>query len=73
MKSVLKYGTSLLIAALLIFSGCKKKNSGICQCKFKTGEEQVSNLQNLNDKAAQDSCDVISWYAKKFDGYCHLK
>jgi hypothetical protein len=60
-------------ALLLIASGCKKKEKGVCYCSYVSGDKKEFNLNALSRSQQIDSCYVLDGYAEGFGGECELK
>ena len=74
MRSLLKCGVgSLLLVFTLTATSCSKKESGVCYCKYVSGDKKEFNLTNLDRSRAQDSCSKIDRNANAFGGECDLK
>lgn len=67
----------LLIPLLtIVFLGgmsCKKKESGICYCKYFSGDKTEYDLRSLSRSQQIDSCYVLDGLAEGFAGDCSLK
>lgn len=63
----------LLCLAVITFGSCSKKKSGVCYCKYVSGDKKEFNLTSLNRDRAQDSCNVLDRNAGAFGGECKLK
>ncbi len=72
MKSVCSY-LSVFAITLIVATGCSKKESGVCYCKYLSGDKKEYNLTNLDRSKAQDSCNTLDGYAEAFAGDCSLK
>lgn len=73
MRSLLKLSTVAAFALALAATGCKKKESGVCYCKYVSGDKKEFNLTSLDRSRAQDSCSKIDRNANAFGGECDLK
>lgn len=65
----------ILIACgtLPVMTGCKKKRSGVCYCKYLSGDKKEFDLTSLDRGKAEDSCAVLNRNASAFAGDCDLK
>lgn len=66
----------LLVAILIgciVITSCKKKQTGVCYCKYLSGDKKEYNLQGLDRAKQQDSCNTLNGYASAFAGDCKLK
>lgn len=52
---------------------CKKKEAGVCYCKYVSGDKKEFDLKSLSRSAAIDSCAVLDKNANGFGGECDLK
>jgi hypothetical protein len=52
---------------------CKKKESGICYCKYLSGDKKEYDLRSLSRSQQIDSCYVLDGLAEGFAGDCSLK
>jgi hypothetical protein len=63
--------------AILLFStiaySCNKKESGVCYCKYLSGDKKEYNLKSLTRSQQIDSCYVLDGLANGFAGDCELK
>ncbi|RYE26444.1 MAG: hypothetical protein EOP51_00375 [Sphingobacteriales bacterium] len=66
-------GAAIIALTTLTITGCSKKEDGVCYCKYLSGDKKEYNLKNLDDRKAQDSCNVLDGYAEAFAGDCSLK
>jgi hypothetical protein len=65
---------AILFACIIFLApGCKKKETGVCYCKYLSGDKKEFNLTSLTRSQAIDSCYVLNGYAKAFAGDCKLK
>ncbi len=65
---------TLMVPAVLLNTGCKKKKSGVCYCKYLSGDKKEYDLTMLERSKAEDSCNnVLNGYASAFAGDCKLK
>ncbi|MBL7711837.1 MAG: hypothetical protein JNL13_05210 [Chitinophagaceae bacterium] len=71
MRKVIVYTAAMLFAGLL--PACKKKESGVCYCKYLSGDKKEFNLTGLPRSQQIDSCYVLDGYAEAFAGDCDLK
>lgn len=71
-KMILNY-SFIAIAGVLLFSSCKKKESGVCYCHYLSGDKKEYNLSTLTRSQQVDSCYVLDGYAEAFAGDCDLK
>lgn len=69
-----------VLSAMIVFStcavlatGCSKKKSGVCYCKYLSGDKKEFDLRSLDRGRAQDSCNVLDNNARAFAGDCELK
>jgi len=62
-----------LTGAVVSFTSCSKKKSGVCYCKYVSGDKKEFDLSNLERNRAQDSCNVLDNNAHAFGGECDLK
>lgn len=72
MKQLLCACLVLCLSAMLT-TGCSKKESGICYCKYLSGDKKEFDLRALDRGRAQDSCNVLNKNAAAFAGDCSLK
>lgn len=63
----------LLIATAISVTSCSKKKSGVCYCKYLSGDKKEYDLTGMDRSKAQDSCQVLNGYASAFAGDCKLK
>jgi len=64
----------MILFAGIAATGCKKKKSGICYCKYLSGDKKEFNMTMLDRAKAEDSCNrVINNNASAFAGSCELK
>ncbi len=63
----------LTCVTLSAATSCKKKEAGICYCKYVSGDEKQFDLKALNDDAARDSCNILNRNANAFGGDCDIK
>lgn len=73
MRSLLNFSVVALFAISVSTTGCKKKESGVCYCKYVSGDKKEFNLTSLDRNRAQDSCSKIDRNANAFGGECDLK
>lgn len=59
--------------AAILFSACKKKESGVCYCSYLSGDKKEFNLSGLSRSQQIDSCYVLDGNAEAFAGDCKLK
>ena len=57
----------------LLFSSCNKKQSGVCYCKYVSGDKKEFDLNYLPENQRQDTCNLYSDNASHFGGSCSLK
>lgn len=62
-----------LCISFAALTGCSKKKSGVCYCKYLSGDKKEFDLTSLDRGRAQDSCRVLDGYANAFAGDCSLK
>jgi hypothetical protein len=62
----------ILLFSSIVYS-CKKKESGVCYCKYLSGDKKEYNLTSLPRSQQIDSCYVLDGLAKGFAGDCDLK
>lgn len=72
MTKTLLWGGALLLSTITFFS-CKKKESGICYCKYFSGDKREYDLRSLPRSKQIDSCYVLDGLARNFAGDCSLK
>lgn len=65
--------TIVLIVATISATGCKKKKSGVCYCKYLSGDKKEYDLTGLDRGRAEDSCRTLDGLANGFAGDCELK
>lgn len=73
---VMKYIVIIVLiafAAAPAMTGCKKKKSGVCYCKYLSGDKKEFDLTSLGRSKAEDSCAVLNRNASAFAGDCKLK
>lgn len=63
----------ILVAAAVSVTGCKKKKSGVCYCKYLSGDKKEYDLTGLDRSRAEDSCRTLDGLANGFAGDCDLK
>lgn len=63
---------SVLFVGMALFS-CKKKESGICYCKYLSGDKKEFDFRDLPRSQQIDSCYVYNQNASHFAGDCKLK
>lgn len=63
---------ALLFTFAAVFS-CKKKETGICYCKYFSGDKKEFDLRHLPRSQQIDSCYVYNQNASHFAGECELK
>jgi len=71
-----KNGTQIAIALLALIisaTACKKKEVGVCYCKYLSGDKREFNLTDLTRNQAKDSCAKLDHNAQAFAGDCKLK
>ena len=66
-------GCLLLACIMLAGQSCKKKEVGVCYCKYLSGDKKEFNLMHLTRNQQIDTCDQLNTYAKAFAGDCKLK
>lgn len=66
-------GVIVFCAFALLTTGCSKKKSGVCYCKYLSGDKKEFDLRSLDRGRAQDSCNVLNNNAHAFAGDCELK
>ena len=54
-------------------TGCKKKKSGVCYCKYLSGDKKEIDLTQPERSKAEDSCAVFNRNARAFAGDCKLQ
>lgn len=65
--------TMILATCAIMATGCSKKESGVCYCKYLSGDKKEYDLTSLDRNRAQDSCNTLNGYASAFAGDCKLK
>lgn len=70
-KPFLTIAIACFIAALSF--ACKKKETGICYCKYLSGDKKQFDLRHLPRTEQIDSCYVYSQNASNFAGECELE
>lgn len=75
MKKAISSIMSIVLASCVLIStpACKKKEVGVCYCKYLSGDKKEYDLTSLTRDRAIDSCNVLNGYAKAFAGDCKLK
>lgn len=63
---------ALFFAVLTLFS-CKKKKSGVCYCKYFSGDKKEFDFSDLPRSQQIDSCYLYNQNASHFAGECELK
>ena len=63
----------LFFATVAATTGCSKKETGVCYCKYVSGDKKEFNLKGLDRAKAQDSCNVLDGKANAFGGECELE
>lgn len=63
----------ILCTSVAVLPGCKKKKSGVCYCKYLSGDKKEYDLTGLDRSVARDSCGKLDGYAGAFAGDCDLK
>lgn len=63
---------AMLFVGMALFS-CKKKESGICYCKYFSGDKKEFDLRDLPRSQQIDSCYLYNQNASHFAGDCKLK
>lgn len=63
----------VLLFSSLGMQSCKKKVTGICYCKYLSGDKKEFDLRDLPRSQQIDSCYVYSQNASHFAGECDLK
>lgn len=65
----------LLIAFIFIATSCNKQDklTGVCYCKFFSGDTQEYDLRTLDRQAQEDACSVHDKNAANFAGSCKLQ
>lgn len=63
---------AMLFVGIALFS-CKKKESGICYCKYFSGDKKEFDLRDLPRSQQIDSCYLYNQNASHFAGDCKLK
>lgn len=63
----------ILCGCTMMATGCSKKETGVCYCKYLSGDKKEFDLSSLDRSRAQDSCAVLDGYAHAFAGDCELK
>lgn len=63
----------VVLSGALLSAACKKKESGVCYCKYLSGDKKEFNLTGLPRSQQIDSCYVLDGYAEAFAGDCDLK
>ena len=61
-----------IISTILLFS-CTKKKSGVCYCKYLSGDKLEFDLSRLSRSEQIDSCYIYNTNAQPFAGNCTLK
>lgn len=72
MKSLIFKSLSILLLSTIIYS-CNKKESGVCYCKYLSGDKKEYDLTSLPRSQQIDSCYVLDGLANGFAGDCELK
>lgn len=57
----------------ILFSSCKKKESGVCYCSYLSGDKKEFDLKHLSRSQQVDTCNMYSQNASHFAGSCDLK
>lgn len=74
MKSIKEISVSLVLACVIVFApSCKKKEVGVCYCKYLSGDKKEFNLMDLTRNQQIDSCNQLDHNANAFAGDCKLK
>lgn len=63
----------IFFATVPVIIGCSKKETGVCYCKYVSGDKKEFDLRSLDRSKAQDSCNVLDRNANAFGGECDLK
>jgi hypothetical protein len=72
MKSIVVKSLAILLLITIVYS-CNKKESGVCYCKYLSGDKKEYNLKSLTRSQQIDSCYVLDGLANGFAGDCELK
>ncbi len=73
MKNILKTLIAIVVVSIAATS-CKKKESGICYCKYVNGDKKEFDMRSLDRSKALDSCNnITNKNANAFGGECELK
>lgn len=73
MTNILKSIVTIVFIAGMATS-CKKKESGICYCKYVNGDKKEFDMRSLDRSKALDSCNnKTNKNANAFGGECELK
>ncbi|HTN16032.1 MAG TPA: hypothetical protein VL092_00010 [Chitinophagaceae bacterium] len=73
MRKEIVHMAAVLCTGMFLFTACKKKESGVCYCKYLSGDKKEYNLTALPRSKQIDSCYVLDGYAEAFAGDCDLK
>lgn len=63
----------IFFATAAVITGCSKKETGVCYCKYVSGDKKEFDLTGVDRAKAQDSCNVLDRNANAFGGECDLK
>ncbi|MBC9811851.1 hypothetical protein H9Y05_05110 [Crocinitomicaceae bacterium CZZ-1] len=64
---------AVVLCATILMCACKKKETGICYCKYLSGDKKQFDLRHLPRTEQIDSCYVYNQNASHFAGECELE
>lgn len=74
MKTLSSVLIGFIAAFTLLFApSCKKKEVGVCYCKYLSGDKREFNLMHLTRNQQIDTCNQLNKNAAAFAGDCKLK
>lgn len=74
MRSIKEISACLLLGYMLfVMPSCKKKEVGVCYCKYLSGDKKEFNLMHLTRNQQIDTCNQLNRNASAFAGDCKLK